>query len=245
MKTTDIITGCSSYYNFRWAEIFYPAGIGRHKWFEYYCEHFNTYEINGSFYKFPTVKSLQTWYNKSPEGFLFSLKVPKLITHIKRLEDCERELSEFYTACREGLADKLACVLFQLPPSFSYTPERLELVLKAADPAFTNVVEFRNESWWTQEVFEALAATNISFCSVNYPKLPTAVTATTDLVYVRFHGNPRLFYSEYTAEELKRTYDEILATKCSRSFVYFNNTASTAAILNAVAFKKLAGSADS
>lgn len=240
MKTKNINIGCSSYYNYQWTEVFYPKDIGRNKWFEFYCRHFNTYELNGTFYKFPTVKSLQTWYNKAPEGFVFSLKVPKHITHIKRLNDCERELNDFYAVCREGLSDKLGCVLFQLPPSFSYNEERLELVLKGANPDFKNVVEFRHESWWREEVYQALAKSNIAFCSVNYPKLPTRVVATNNIGYYRFHGNPRLFYSEYGTEELKTTLNELQENDAIKeAYVYFNNTASTAAIINALEFKNL------
>lgn len=238
MKKEEIHIGCSSYYNYQWTDIFYPKDIGRNKWFEYYCEHFTTYELNGTFYKFPTVKSLETWYRKAPAGFMFSLKVPKVITHIKRLTDCESELAQFYDVCRDGLSDKLGCVLFQLPPSFSYTEERFQLVLNAVNPDFKNVVEFRHESWWRQEVYDTLAKSNITFCSVNYPKLPTEVIATNELAYYRFHGNPRLFYSEYKDEELRAVFDQLMGNKqISKAFIYFNNTASTAAILNALKLK--------
>jgi uncharacterized protein YecE (DUF72 family) len=240
MNKPDIIIGCSSYYNSQWKGLFYPEDVPTSKWFEYYCRHFNTYELNSTFYKFPTVKSLHTWYKKTPEGFLFSAKAPKHITHLKKFVDCEQELNDFYSTCREGLADKLSCILFQLPPSFSYTQERLELVLKSMNPDYNNVIEFRNESWWKQEVYDALANNNITFCSVNYPKLPTAVIATNSIGYVRFHGNPRLFYSQYTPEELEHTVQDILANQQLKEvYIYFNNTASTAAILNAQQLKQL------
>ena len=240
MKKEDIYIGCSSYYNYQWTEVFYPKDIGRNKWFEYYCQHFNTYEINGTFYKFPTAKTLQTWYKKAPEVFRFSLKVPKAITHVKKLENCGQELTDFYTACREGLADKLGCVLFQLPPSFSYSEERLQLVLMAANQDFKNVVEFRNESWWSQDVFDALSQSNITFCSVNYPKLPTEVITTNNLGYYRFHGNPRLFYSEYSTEELGAVAQGFMDKDITEAYIYFNNTASKAAIINALEFNRLA-----
>jgi len=238
MKKDDIHIGCSSYYNYQWTDIFYPKDIGRNKWFEYYCEHFDTYEINATFYKFPTVRTLQTWYKKAPVVFEFSLKVPKVFTHIKKLAECKEELSQFYSVCKEGLGDKLGCVLFQLPPSFSYTQEHLELVLNAANPEYKNVVEFRNESWWRQEVYDALSANNIAFCSVNYPNLPTDVIITNNMVYYRLHGNPRLFYSEYKEEELRTLYKDLVSAEhVDKAYVYFNNTASTAAILNALQLK--------
>lgn len=234
MRNQDIHIGCSSYYNHLWTEIFYPKDIGRDKRFDYYCLHFNTYELNSTFYKFPTVKSLQTWYNKAPENFTFSLKVPKQITHTKRLAECERELNDFYAACREGLADKLGCILFQLPPSFSFTEERLELVMNSVNPEFDNVVEFRHESWWRQEVYSALANSNINFCSVNYPKLPNQVIKTNAIGYFRFHGNPQLFYSLYNVEELQSVLQQFTEQDFDKAYVYFNNTASSAAIINAL-----------
>lgn len=233
-----MLVGCSSYYNRKWAGIFYPPDLPSKEWFAYYCEHFNTYELNASFYKFPTVKSLQTWHTKSPEGFIFSVKAPKLITHSKKFVECARELGDFYLACREGLKDKLGCVLFQLPPSFNYTPERLELILENLDPEFKNVIEFRNESWWIQEVFDAFIEHKLIFCSVNYPKLPTIIIATAATAYVRLHGNPTLFYSEYSSAELDKMEEEIRGhSTVKEAFVYFNNTANTAGILNALAVR--------
>ena len=233
-----IIPGCSSYYSRKWIDIFYPQALPTKDWFAYYCEHFNTYELNASFYKFPTARSLQTWYKKSPEGFIFSVKAPKIITHTKKFVECELELSEFYLACREGLKDKLSCVLFQLPPSFAYTPEKLALIINALNCDFKNVIEFRNASWWIPEVFDAFIKNKLIFCSVSYPKLPTTIIATASTGYVRLHGDPKLFYSEYSEAQLSRMCGEIeRAKKLKTVFIYFNNTASTAGILNALAIK--------
>lgn len=242
MKHPVIQPGCSSYYNRKWSGIFYPEGLPSKAWFAYYCEHFNTYEMNATFYKFPTAKSLLAWYEKSPDGFVFSVKAPKLITHIKKFTDCAHEISEFYKVCREGVQDKLGCVLFQLPPSFHYSPERLALIISQMDTNFRNVVEFRHASWWTQEVYDAFTLNKLIFCSVNHPTLPATIVATAATGYVRLHGNPNLFYSEYSAEELSNLYDEIQrAKKLNEVFIYFNNTASTAGIVNALRMKEMSG----
>lgn len=238
MKKTEILPGCSSFYNKKWIDIFYPADLPSKEWFAYYCEHFNTYELNATFYKFPTTKSLQSWRKKSPDGFVFSVKAPKLITHIKKFIECEREIAEFYVACREGLNEKLGCVLFQLPPSFHYSPERLNMIINNLNSEFENVVEFRNTSWWLKDVYETFAKNKLIFCSVNYPGLPTIIIETSATGYIRMHGNPKLFYSEYSSEELNKICDEIRRTKkLKKAFIYFNNTASTAGILNALAIK--------
>ena len=213
MKKIEILPGCSSFYNKQWGDIFYPVDLPTKDWFAYYAERVNTYELNATFYKFPTTKSLQSWYKKSPDGFVFSVKAPKLITHIKKFLDCEREINEFYVACRDGLNEKLGCVLFQLPPSFHYSRERLDLIISNVNPQFQNVIEFRNESWWTQEVYKAFIKNKMIFCSVNYPGLPTTIIETTSTGYIRLHGNPQLFYSEYSSEELSKMCDEIHATK--------------------------------
>ena len=236
---SEIYPGCSSYYNRQWQGIFYPEGLPTRDWFAYYCTRFNTYELNSSFYKFPTTRSLQSWYRKSPDGFRYSIKAPKIITHTKKFVSCETELAEFYAACETGLKDKLACVLFQLPPSFHYSPERLTLIVASVNTSFCNVIEFRHASWWIDEVFQAFRQHQLIFCSVSYPGLPAEIIATTPTAYVRLHGKPRLFYSEYSDAELDEVMQQIAIHKCRQAYVYFNNTASTAGILNALTILRL------
>lgn len=239
MKKDTINIGCSSYATPSWQPLFYPEGLPKKQWFEFYCKHFNTYELNATFYRFPTLKSLQSWYEKTPHTFKFSIKAPKTITHIKRFADCNEEIEKFYSVIREGLKEKIACVLFQLPPSFTYSSERLKAIVTSVNPNFNNVVEFRHESWWRQDVIENLSENNVIFCTVNYPKLPTSVIKTTKTGYVRMHGNPKLFYSEYTPEDIEALYKDIKAQNFESSFIYFNNTASTAGIINALQAKKI------
>ena len=85
----EIQIGCSSFNNRFWKGIFYPENLPTSKWFDFYCQHFTTYEFNGSFYRFPTVKVFENWYNKAPENFTFSVKAHKEITHIKKFINCE------------------------------------------------------------------------------------------------------------------------------------------------------------
>jgi uncharacterized protein YecE (DUF72 family) len=243
MSNEKIIIGCSTFNESYWKGVFYPEDLPRKDWFAYYCKHFNTYEMNSSFYKFPTAKVLQGWYQKAPDGFLFSVKMYKGVTHFKRFNDCERLIAEFYAVCRDNLKEKLACVLFQLPPSFSYSEEKLELILNAIDFSFTNVIEFRNESWWRSDVYESLRQKDVVFCNVSYPKLPETIVATTTTGYVRFHGVPKLFYSGYGYEALKRWYNDIMRHDLEKTFIYFNNTASEHGILDALELNKIANKA--
>lgn len=235
---TELRIGCSSFYNSYWKDIFYPSDIPRKQWFDYYCQHFNTYEINGTFYRFPTLKTFQDWFDKTPDDFLFSVKAPKEITHIRKFVDCGLLLKDFYARAAEGLKHKLAGILFQFPPSYDYSPEKLQLIISNLNPDFANVLEFRHKSW-IPEVWNELIKHNITFCSVSYPKLPETVFTLAPLIYVRLHGNSKLFYSEYTSAELKNLKEIISNSEVAeKAFVYFNNTASAAGIINALEMKK-------
>ncbi len=234
----DIQIGLAAYNNSYWKGIFYPDDLPASKRFEFYCRHFSMYEINATFYKFPTDKSMKAWYDKSPDNFLFSVKAPKAITHSKRFNNVQEDVEKFYTICSEGLKEKLGFVLFQLPPSFDYSPEKLSSILNSLNTDFKNVVEFRNASWWIPEVFDALRAKGIIFCSVSYPKLSGEVIATTPAVYVRLHGVPKLFYSGYSPEKLQKLKNDILADDTIASAcICFNNTAGKEGILNALEMK--------
>lgn len=234
----EIHIGLSAFNNTKWAGDFYPRDLPRTEWFAYYCTRFDTYEINATFYRFPTVKSLKGWYAKSPEGFLFSVKAHKSITHMRRFEGTQDDVAKFYAACGEGLGEKLSCVLFQLPPSFHYDAARLEAILLQLDASFRNVVEFRHASWWRQEVFDALSAKGVLFCSVSYPNLPPQVIIGNGDAYVRMHGDPKLFYSEYGQERLRELAARLQNEDPVRAFVFFNNTIGLGAVNDALALKE-------
>ena len=235
-----ISTGCSGFYNRLWKGVFYPADLAQSKWFAFYCEHFHTIELNVTFYKFPTIKTLDAWYKKSPADFSFAVKAPRLITHYKKFKDCSQEIDDLYNACESGLKDKMGCLLFQFPPSFKYDENSLDLILKSLKPQFKNVLEFRNPGWWNKEVYNALKTNDIIFCSVNHPQLPEDILLTSATAYVRLHGNPQIFYSSYSDEFLLTLHKTLVKNKKIKdAYVFFNNTASTAGILNAKHFNAL------
>lgn len=239
MKKPDLHVGLSSYNNGYWKGLFYPEDLPRSEWFNYYCEKFKTYEINASFYRFPTVKSLQTQYQKTPDDFVFAVKAPKIITHLKQFTDCHQEADEFYSNCHKGLGTKLGAILFQLPPSLAYSPYRLALILSYMNSDFCNVIEFRNETWWCNEVYEALTDKGVIFCNVSYPKLPTTLVQTAKTGYFRMHGVPRLFKSAYSKDELVQLKEAIDLSDWKKTYVYFNNTASEAGALDAIQLQML------
>ena len=226
--------GCSGFHYADWKEIFYPPGLPQKKWFDYYCTHFNTLELNVTFYRFPQLAFLQNWYDKSPEGFDFSVKAPRLITHYKLFSDTKRLLGDFYGTTRDGLKDKLGCILFQLPARIVYSEMMLDRIISQLDTSFVNIVEFRHASWWTQGVKNRLAMSGIGFCGQSFPLLPDEVVCTLPDVYYRFHGLPRLYYSQYKRAFIEQVVSSVRSCgQVSRAYMYFNNTATIAAIRNA------------
>src|SRR5215210_5140175 len=95
--------GCSGFHYKHWMEVFYPKKLPQRKWFDFYSEHFNTLELNVTFYRFPRLENLESWYKRSTDAFRFSVKAPKAITHFKQFKDTERMCSDFYATTREGL----------------------------------------------------------------------------------------------------------------------------------------------
>lgn len=233
MPALKIYIGCSGFHYKEWKSVFYPEGLPQSKWFRFYCEHFNTLELNVTFYKFPTEKSLTKWYTESPEDFKFSVKVPKAITHFKKFNDCERMLGDFYKSVQQGLQQKLGCVLFQLPPQIIYSEEILQKIIGLLNPSFKNVIEFRSAGWWNKNVFDQLKKNNIVFTGISYPNLPDNVIKTSSNLYYRFHGVPVLYKSAYPESFLENIIEQINKLKVKEAWIYFNNTWGTAAIKNA------------
>lgn len=227
--------GCSGFHYKHWRGVFYPEKLAMSKWFDYYNERFKTLELNVTFYRFPQLSFLETWYKKSPKVFSFSVKAPRAITHYKQFNDSKQLIDDFYGTIQEGLKDKLGCVLFQMPPRMAYKEEKLQQIIENLDPAFTNVLEFRHETWWTAEVFNKLSKHNIAFCGMSHPALPDDVIQNTKTVYFRFHGVPHLYRSKYDMEMLQKISDEIESnTNTKETFIYFNNDIDGSAITNAM-----------
>ncbi len=239
MKKIRWHIGCSGFHYREWKGVFYPTDIPQKEWFEYYSSKFSTLELNVTFYRFPQVKFLQNWYKQSPSSFQFSVKAPRLITHFKKFADCDRLLDDFYTTAESGLKEKLGAVLFQLPPKFQCTNERLDLLVSSMRKGFLNTIEFRDESWWSEEVYQRLKEENIVFSGISHPALPGKAIVTNKIAYYRFHGAPKLYYSAYKDDQLKRVAVELRKNgSLEKAFIYFNNTATTAAIENALWLEK-------
>lgn len=223
--------GTSGWSYKEWVKVFYPTN--ETKKLTYYASIFNTVEIDSTFYAYPAQGTVYGWEKNTPVGFVFSAKIPKLITHDKRL-DLEKgvmaDLFRFLDLMKPLIkAGKLGPVLLQLPPSFSYDKDynRLKSFIEAAPKDILLAAEFRHLSWLKDEVNELLRKHNIANVIVDEPLLPPDVNITADFSVVRWHGRgTRPWYNyRYGDAELdawKPKVDEI-SKKTKKVYGYFNN----------------------
>jgi len=231
--------GCSGYFYRDWMGVFYPEDLKSYKWLDFYSKHFNTVEINSTFYHFPKKKNIKTWIKHVPEDFIFSVKVNKLITHIKRFSKVQDTLEQFYDIVSSGLGKHLGCFLFQLPASYKFSERNLNKIISVLDSRFTNVVEFRNESWWNDKVFQTFKEKGVVFCSVSAPDLPDNLVITSDTAYIRFHGKENWYRYLYKKDDLETYAENIKKSGVKNLFAYFNNTYAGYAVINAKQFIEL------
>jgi len=242
----EIYIGTSGFSYKHWSDgVFYPKDIPQRKWLEYYTEHFNTVELNVSFYRLPKGSVFEGWYKRTPENFIFVLKGSRFITHIKKLADCNDSIELFFSRAK-GLKEKLGVVLWQLPPNFHANAERLQKFCELLEENKVakdtkHVFEFRHESWFRDEIYGVLRKHNFSLCVAHSRCWPYEEVATAGFVYMRFHGGEVLYGSNYSDEELQ---DWAAKAKKWLSenrdiYAYFNNDAYGYAVYNAKKFREL------
>ncbi len=231
--------GCSGWFYWKWKGLFYPEDLATGEWFHYYADRLDTVEINASFYSWPTVATVKSWRRQlGDRGFVYTVKVCELITHIKKFKGTKTLVKDFGLIA-DILGDRMGCFLFQLPPSFHYTKSRLASILDQLDPARRNVVEFRHSSWWNETVFAAFRESSTIFCSCSAPRLPDALIRTAPDVYVRLHGPERWYRHLYMEDELSKWAERIVASGADRAWVYFNNDNDAHAPANAITMKDM------
>jgi uncharacterized protein YecE (DUF72 family) len=155
-----------------------------------------------------------------------------LITHIKRFVGTKTLIRDFGLIA-DILGPRMGCFLFQLPPSFHYSPAALTRIVTQLDPQRKNVVEFRHRSWWNESVFETFREAGIIFCSCSGPRLPDELVKTADDVYIRFHGTKLWYRHDYTKDELAVWTKRIADSGATNVWAYFNNDREGFAIKNA------------
>ncbi len=234
-------TGCSGFNYDHWIGKFFPEDVPKKEWLEYYADHFDSVEINATFYNLPKEQTLINWYHRVPGNFKFTLKGSRYITHQKKLNDPEEPVKKFYDLAAI-LKGKLGCILWQLPGNQHKDVDKLRDFCKVLSTDFHNVIEFRHNSWYDEEVYDVMKKHQVTFCVISAPEgLSDEVIKTTDRVYMRFHGKDQWYRYRYSEGELKKWAKKIQDLNPSQIYSYFNNDFDGHAPENAARFAELTG----
>ena len=216
---STIYAGTSGWSYTSWRPRFYPAKLASARFLNHYATRLNTVESNYTFRSVPSEKSLAGWIAATPESFRFAVKAHQSITHIKRLRDAQYSVEEFVQSIeplRE--AGRLGPILFQLPPNFKADATRLSDFLGILPSSFRAAIEFRHESWFTDDVFKLLREANVALCHAESEDLVTPDIHTADFSYVRLRKQ------EYSPKTRKQIVDRVTALAGrGDTFVYFKH----------------------
>jgi uncharacterized protein YecE (DUF72 family) len=237
-----VLIGCSGWNYADWKGRFYPEkGCPTSRWLEYYARHFDTVEVNATFYRLARPAAVARWLTQTPDDFVFAPKASRYITHIKRLADMGETVKRFY----EGIepltrSPKFGPVLWQLPANFHRSDERLAHALDHL-PRGRHAFEFRHESWFDDTVYSLLREHDVALVIGDHPERPfQTYEMTTDFTFVRFHYGRRGRNGNYSKTELQEWADRIAGWRQELGvFAYFNNDWHAYAIQNALLLKRL------
>lgn len=212
--------GTSGFQYPEWKGSFYPEKFSTKKMLSFYGERFNTTEINYTFRRIPSETTLRNWSAETPAQFRFTLKAPQVITHIKKLRDCESVVQHFAEVA-QTLGKKLGVILFQLPPFLHCDVPLLHDFLDSLPPKTRAAFEFRHESWFVDEIFSTLKSHNVALCIADSEKLHTPVRVTADRAYFRLRDEG------YRSGDIARWATEIkkVSTTTKDTYVYFKHEA--------------------
>ncbi len=232
--------GTSGWHYKHWRGPFYPEDLPPSKMLSYYYQHFDTVEINNSFYRLPTSECFCAWRAATPGGFCFAVKASRFLTHRKKLRDPENALDNLLPRVAE-LKEKLGPILFQLPPNWQANPERLDTLLTLLPRKPLYAFEFRDPSWHTPGIYAILRRHNAAFCAFDLAGFQSPVEITADFTYSRLHGPGGKYQGSYSHSALSGWAERIRGWRRQlRSvFVYFDNDQAGYAAHNALTLKQL------
>jgi uncharacterized protein YecE (DUF72 family) len=241
-----IRVGCSGWNYGHWRNgVFYPPRFAARNWLRFYAKHFDTVEINMTFYRLPKPAAVARWVAETPADFLFAVKVSRYITHVKRLRDVAPNLAILNDRIAPlASSPKLGPLLWQLPPTFRRDDERLAQALEDFPRNERHAVEFRHESWFAPEVMALLREHNVALVIGDRPQVHGFQTheLTADFTFVRFHGGARGANGNYSHPELDEWVDRLRVwSRHVDVFAYFNNDWQGYAIENALYVKERLG----
>ncbi|MBZ6079196.1 DUF72 domain-containing protein [Microvirga puerhi] len=230
--TAEQRIGTSGWHYKSWIGPFYLPDVKPKDFLSFYVEHFNTTEINNSFYRLPTERAVKAWRESAPRGFLFAWKASRFITHLKRLKDVEDSIRLIFGRMA-GLGPAFGPVLFQLPPTFRAESENLQRLARCLKhiPAHRRcVVEFRHPSWYEEPALDLLRDHNTALCISDHEAAPAPWVATADFVYIRAHGTAGRYAGHYSPNTLQSWAKKLDHWRRERrdTYVYFDNDVKSA-----------------
>jgi len=231
-----IFVGTSGYGYKEWKGIFYPENISPKEMLRFYSGRLGSVEINNTFYHMPTESVLASWAEQVPEGFIFALKAPQVITHIKRLRNVGEE-TEYLFRTLSVLDRKLGPVLFQFPKSFHADYPALADFISLVPLNMSCAFEFRSPSWLKVEILDLLRKRGYSLCVADIDENPT-----NEIISTATWGYLRLRRSDYTDADLSQWMERTLSQKWEKAFVFFKHEEEAKGPEMAVRFRKLTDS---
>jgi uncharacterized protein YecE (DUF72 family) len=228
-----------------WRGSFYPREIPKRRWLAWYAAQFTCTEINGSFYRTPSIEAVQAWHDSTPANFRFAWKASKFITHWKRLSTASKNSIELLISRLVVLGPKCGPVLFQLPGRFEADRERLAQFLKMLPRAYDYAFEFRHASWYETPIIDLLRENDVSLCLSDHHLAPAPWTSTAQHVYVRGHGPTGRYKGKYPEATLSVWARKIRSWRKSGKtvYVFFDNDQKSAAPRDAARLNSLLSSA--
>lgn len=228
--------GTSGYQYDHWQGIFYPEALPKRRWFEEYAKHFDTVEINNTFYRLPEAEVFDSWREQAPPNFCYALKFSRYGSHLKRLKDPQNTVHHFLERA-DHLHSFLGPILVQLPPHWNRNLPRLTAFLKALPGPYRWAMEFRDPSWLCEEVFQLLEKHGVALCIHDMlPEHPRRITS--HWVYLRFHGDhyQGSYSPQFLTAEARRIQSYL--QEGLDVYAYFNNDQQGYAVQNAVDLKR-------
>lgn len=238
----QILIGTSGWHYDHWKGTFYPSDLSSDSMLAYYHEQqLQTAEINNTFYQLPEKKTLQSWKNTVPDQFTFSVKASRYITHMKKLNEPQQSLNKFLEQI-SSLQPQLGPILFQLSPQWSCNFQRLQSFLDLLPDQFRYTFEFRNESWFSEEIYELLADHETALCISDLDGELTPIRHTTDFSYLRLHGPKKRYKGRYSSSQLQQWRDRFHTWSAENNrdiYCYFDNDQRGYAANNAIELAEL------
>lgn len=225
MAEGRLLVGTSGWSYDHWRGGFYPQHVPAAGRLAYYAAHFDTVELNATFYGLPAATTVRGWHEATPDGFVFAVKGSRYVTHMRKLSGAAEPVERFFERIRP-LGAKLGPVLWQLPPFLERDLELLEGFLATLPGDVRHAIEFRHESWLEPETYALLARHGVAVVHVSGDMLRTDLTPTAGFIYARFHGTTR-YHGAYSPAQLGPWAaffgDQVRAGR--DCYAYFNNDA--------------------